>query len=136
MFIKTARSANDVFVNLASIALDPKVIGYVVRYPSNNKRKQDRYKFVKTSELQNKRVPEKPKAGVVETPIRKPFNPNNVESQSIQKTQAVPKTHVKNVANPKPTYSGIPVGQMNKVNQSFNAPFKRVVGIFNVNKKY
>jgi hypothetical protein len=136
MFDKIAKTADSILMNLASIALDPKVIGYVIKYPSNNKRKQDQYKFIKMSELQNKKVPEKPKAGVIETPAREPFNPNNVESQSIQKTQAAPKTNVKNVANPKPTYSGIPVGQMNKVNQSFNAPFKRVVGIFSVNKKY
>jgi hypothetical protein len=134
MFNKIAKSADQVLMNLASIALDPKVIGYVVRYPSRNK-KQDKYKFVKTSNLQNIKTP-KVKPSVVETPTRQPFSPNKVEAESIQKTQSKPKSFDPNVANPKPTYQELSVGKMTQVGQSFNAPFKKIVGIFNVNKKY
>jgi len=135
MFIKTAKTADSILMNLAGLALDPKVIGYAIRYPSKGKKKEQ-YKFVKISNLQNKRTPEKAKPGVIQTPTRTPFNPTEVVAQAIQKTQSVPKTFNPDVANPKPTYEGISSGKMVQVDKSFNAPFKKVVGIFNINRKY
>lgn len=134
MFSKIARSANDVFINLASIALDPKVIGYVIKYPSMDKKK-DQYKFVKVSGLHIAKNP-KAKASVIQTPTLPPFNPSTIVAESIQKTQGVPKIHNTNTSNPKPTYGGISAGRQSQIARSANAPFKRSVGIFNVANKY
>jgi hypothetical protein len=103
MFNKLARSSDEVLKAFASMALDPKVVGYVIKLPHKD-RNGNRYQIKMAADRD--RITPKVKSSVLRSPAPQPFNSPAIVNKAIQKEQSKPVTDVKDVAVPKPTYDG------------------------------